>query len=83
MAVDLLPRLILRPPGGAVVIDPWAAGGGQPGTILIGGVAVPYEIVWGPAELPPTSEQIGATLGGFGLVVLVVGAAWLLGWRRR
>lgn len=75
--LDLLPRIVLHPPGGAVIVDPWAAGG-EAGTVSIGGVSVPYEIVWGASNLPPESAQLTTTLSSGVWIVAALAAVWFL-----
>lgn len=80
---DLLPRVVIHSPAGDVVVDPWAGGDGTTasgGTVTIGGVAMPYDIVYGLANLPPADAQVGGSLflgqisGVLPLVLLGVGA---------
>ena len=80
MALDLYPRIVLHTPGGDAVIDPWAAGSGQPGVVSIAGVNMPYDVVWGEASLPPASAQLsaGGLLGGGAGMLLLIGGALLL-----
>lgn len=84
---DLMPRVVIHSPAGDVVVDPWAGGDGTTasgGTVTIGGVAMPYDIVWGAANLPPADAQVGGQLfmnqlqGYLPLVLLGVGAFLLL-----
>ena len=72
--IDLAPRIVIHAPGGDVVVDPWGGDtNAQGGVVNIGGVAMPYEIVWGAANLPPADQQLG-------FQSLAMGAAGYLPW---
>lgn len=81
---DLRPRLVLRTPAGAVVLDPLGTGGGigggLAGTVNIGGVAVPYEWVFGepdPVAVGPLLSENAWSAGA----LAVLGLAGFLLWR--
>lgn len=76
MDLDLRPRVVLEPPGGAIVIDPFGDVGA--GTLNAGGIAIPWRITFGTSELPPPSGLLSTRIELLLAAGLVLGGLWLL-----